>query len=120
MDFKRLIDDMGKHSISELPKEACGIITKDFYYVPTKNISKVPTKSFIIDPLSILEHENNIWGFFHSHPYSADPIPSSADVDSTIFSEYRFIVGFANNFYIYWNDNSELRFERFNETHCKV
>lgn len=112
---------MQSHSIREYPKEACGIITKSFEYVPCNNISSRPKTSFVIDPLSILQYEDDIWGFYHSHPGSADPIPSNRDVSSTVFSEYKFLVGFANNTYIYWlSDDSELSFERFNESHCKL
>jgi proteasome lid subunit RPN8/RPN11 len=115
--FEQLVSSMGNHSLVEYPKEACGIITKDLQYIPTKNISKNPKNSFIIDPIAIVEHYDNIWGFFHSHPGSVDPIPSSRDLASTSFTEYSFIVGFGNNFYKYWSVNEELRFERLNEHH---
>jgi proteasome lid subunit RPN8/RPN11 len=118
--FNELLNSLQKHSISEYPKEACGIITKDFTYIPTRNISKHPKISFVIDPFAIMEHENNIWGFYHSHPGSSDPIPSKNDIASTIFSEYKFLVGFAKNTYIYWLENKNLRFEVFNENHCTL
>ena len=116
--FTCLIEKMGKHSINEFPKEACGIITKNFEYIETRNISAKPKSSFIIDPLAIMEHENNIWGFYHSHPGSTDPIPSNQDTYSTVFDEFKFIVGFANKFYIYWLEEDKLKFEEFNESHC--
>lgn len=112
-----LLSHMGNHSISEYPFEACGIITKDLKYLPTKNVSKNPKTSFIVDPLAIVENYDNIWGFFHSHPGSNDPIPSSRDLASTVFSDYAFIVGFGNNFYKYWSDSGELKFEKVNENH---
>lgn len=118
--FEELLFEMGQHSISEFPRECCGIITRDFKYIKTRNISAKPKTSFIIDPLAILEYEEDIWGFFHSHPGAEDPIPSKKDVESTVFDEYKFIVGFANNFYIYWLEGEELRFEEFNESHCSV
>lgn len=120
MELNTLLTQLGNHSISELPREACGIITKQFEYFPSKNISNSPTNSFIINPVDIIKHEGNIWGFFHSHPYVKDPIPSKADLSSTVFSQYKFIVGFANNFYIYWVDSDTLRFEQFNENHCTI
>lgn len=120
MEFNKLISHLGNHSLSELPKEACGIITKQFEYFPSKNISNKPNNSFIVDPIDIVKHDDNIWGFFHSHPYVQDPIPSIKDLDSTIYNEYKFIVGFANIFYIYWLDSKQLRFERFNESHCNI
>lgn len=118
--FLDLCRSMGTHSLREFPREACGIITKNFEYLECKNISTKPKTSFIIDPLDILKHENDIWGFFHSHPGSEDPIPSKQDLYSTVFSEYRFIVGFGDNFYIYWLDNDNLSFEEFNEGHCII
>lgn len=118
--FDILLQNMQAHSLVEYPKEACGIITRDFNYIACKNISAKPKSSFIVDPIAILEHEDNIWGFYHSHPGSADPIPSKKDIDSTIFSEYKFLVGFAQNTYIYWLENNSLKFERFNESHCKI
>lgn len=120
MVFNNLIEQLGNHSISELPREACGIITKSFNYIPVKNISKSPINSFIINPFDILKYDNDIWGFFHSHPNSPDPIPSTKDLTSTVYTQYKFIVGFANNFYIYWVHNNELRFEKFNESHCII
>lgn len=119
-DFNELLKDLGKHSLEEFPRECCGIITKDFKYVKTKNISSRPKNSFVVDPLAILKYEDNIWGFFHSHPGAEDPIPSKQDLDSTIFSEYKFIVGFANNFYTYWLEQDSLKFEEFNESHCSI
>jgi len=113
--YDELLIAMGNHSIAEYPREACGIITKDLNYIPTKNISKNPRTSFIIDPIAIVENFDNILGFFHSHPGSSDPIPSSKDLSSTSFDEYLFVVGFANSFYRYWSENGELRFERLNE-----
>jgi proteasome lid subunit RPN8/RPN11 len=119
-NYIKLVEEMQLHSIQEYPKEACGIITRDFKYIKTKNISSNPKNSFVIDPVEILQHEDNIWGFYHSHPGSADPIPSKNDIASTVFSEYKFLVGFAKNIYIYWVKENQLHFERFNEDHCTL
>lgn len=119
--FESLLISLGNHSIAALPNEACGIITKQFTYIPTKNISMKPKSNFIVDPLAILHHEDNIWGFYHSHPYSSNPIPSKNDSLSAIFSQYKFIVGFNNKFYIYWlKAEGTLQFEVFNEHHCTL
>lgn len=119
--FNSLLVSLSNHSISALPNEACGIITKQFTYVPTKNISTRPKNNFIIDPIAILQNEENIWGFYHSHPYSDNPIPSKNDSISTVFSEYKFVVGFNNKFYIYWlRAPGILEFEVFNESHCSL
>ena len=118
--FEILLQNIQTHSLVEYPKEACGIITKDFVYIPCRNVSKNPKNSFIVDPLAIFKNEDNIWGFYHSHPGSADPIPSKKDIASTIFSEYKFLVGFAQNTYIYWLEDNSLKFEKFNENHCTL
>lgn len=110
-----ILEKMSNHAQKEYPKEACGIITLDFEYIPCKNISRTPKTHFILDPISILTHESNIWGFFHSHPGSENPLPSEQDIHSTVFSEYRFIVGFKDKFYLYWSDNGFLRYEQINE-----
>jgi proteasome lid subunit RPN8/RPN11 len=120
--FEHLVQAMGNHSIAEYPREACGIITKDLAYIPARNISKNPKTSFIVDPIAIAAHYDNILGFFHSHPGSTDPIPSARDVASTAFANYMFVVGFSQNFYRYWTDEGNLRFEKLNENHfntCK-
>lgn len=116
-DFYTLLTAMSRHAQSEYPKEACGIITTSFEYLPVKNISPNPKKSFIVDPISILQNRDSIYGFFHSHPGSQDPIPSSQDLSSTAFDEYLFVVGFGDKFYRYWSENSELRFETLNASH---
>jgi proteasome lid subunit RPN8/RPN11 len=118
--FEILLQSIQTHSLVEYPKEACGIITKDFVYIPCRNVSKNPKNSFIVDPLAIFKNEDNIWGFYHSHPGSADPIPSKKDIASTIFSEYKFLVGFAQNTYIYWLEDNSLKFEKFNENYCTL
>jgi proteasome lid subunit RPN8/RPN11 len=115
--YEKLLLDMGTHSIAEVPREACGIITLSFEYIPCRNLSNTPKTAFIVDPLSILKYKDNIWGFFHSHPGSSDPIPSSRDASSALFSEYAFIVGFSTNFYKYWLRDNTLCFERLNENH---
>lgn len=117
--FDKLINDMGIHAQNEYPREVCGIITKFYQYVPCKNISPLPKDSFILDPISLLEYEDNTWGIFHSHPGDENPLPSEEDLQHTIFDYYKFIVGFAAKFYIYWYDKKLecLRYEPFTEEH---
>ena len=114
--FTELLEKMGKHSLQDYPAEACGIITTDFDYIPCKNISPYPKASFILDPVAIYEHEDVIWGFFHSHPGDENPLPSEKDIASTIFKEYKFVVGFKSKFFIYWFDKI-LRYEPFELQH---
>jgi proteasome lid subunit RPN8/RPN11 len=118
--FKELTTAMGNHSLSEFPLEACGIITLDYKYLPCKNLSRSPKNSFVVDPISIIANIENIWGFYHSHPGSSDPIPSIKDMGSAAFTEYSFIVGFGTKFYIYWLEDNSLKFEIFNENHLTL
>ncbi len=114
--FTKLLEDMGRHSLMAYPTESCGIITKSFEYIPCKNISPQPKLSFILDPLAIYKYEDVIFAFVHSHPGSENPLPSEKDIASTIFNEYKFIVGFKDKFFIYWFDKV-LRYEPFELRH---
>lgn len=117
--FQQLVTDMGKHAQAEYPKECCGLITKAFKYVPCKNISPFPKDSFIVDPETLLEYEDNCWGIFHSHPGDENPIPSEEDKRGAVFEEFNFVVGFNNKFYIYWLDKAidAIRFDEFKDKH---
>lgn len=117
MDYVTLLNDMNNHALREYPKECVGIITKDFSYIPCKNISDNPKYTFFLDPADLVKNDGNIWGIFHSHPGSDNPIPSSEDKISAAFNEYKFIVGFNNKFYIYWYDEAvdALKFDKLEE-----
>ena len=116
--FKKLVDQMSTHAQAEYPKESCGLITKDFEYIKCKNISPLPKISFIVDPIALLEQEDNVWAIVHSHPGDDNPIPSENDIKHTVFDEYKFLVGFAGKYYIYWFDKI-LRYELFEECHVQ-
>lgn len=117
--YKQLISDMNSHTMLEYPKECVGIITKNFEYVKCKNISDTPKLTFYLDPADLVKHDGNIWGIFHSHPGSTNPLPSREDKVSAAFNEYRFLVGFNNKFFIYWYEKNidALKFEKFEEKH---
>jgi proteasome lid subunit RPN8/RPN11 len=119
MDYLKLLNDMNNHALRDYPRECVGIITKDFNYIPANNISDKPRFTFFLDPADLLKHDGNIWGIFHSHPGSDNPIPSSEDKISAAFSEYKFLVGFNNKFFIYWYDKNvdALKFEKLEEKH---
>jgi len=117
--YAKLITNMSVHAQKDYPVEACGIITSSFTYIPCKNLSPISKNAFILDPIKLLEYEDSTWGIYHSHPGDENPLPSENDVKHTIFDEYKFIVGFANKFYIYWYDYKLelLRYEPFEERH---
>ena len=110
---------MSKHSLDEYPKECVGIVTKDFEYIPCENISTQPKLTFILNPGDLVKYDGNIWGVFHSHPGEENPIPSKEDKVSAAFQEYKFLVGFNENIYIYWLDKNvdALIFDEFKESH---
>ena len=118
--YTTLKNDMNNHALRDYPREAVGIILKDFTYVPCKNLSTAPTYSFVLDPVAFITYDNNIWGIFHSHPGADKPIPSKDDKVSAAFQEYKFLVGFNNEFYIYWMDSKvdALKFDKLRKEHC--
>jgi len=117
--FTKLKQQMATHSLNEYPRECVGIVTKNFEYVPCTNISPEPKYSFILNPGDLVKHDGNIWGIFHSHPGEENPIPSKEDKVSAAFQEYKFLVGFKDNIFIYWLDENvdALIFDEFKEDH---
>jgi len=117
--YKQLITDMSVHAQAEYPLESCGLITTSFSYVACKNLSQLPKESFFLDPVALLEHEYDTWAIVHSHPGVENPLPSEEDLQHTVFDEYKFIVGFAGKFFIYWYDDDveALRYEPFEVEH---
>ena len=119
MVYEQLKQDMNNHALRDYPRECVGIITRDFKYIPCKNVSDNPKLTFYLDPAALVQYDGQIWGIFHSHPGSDNPIPSSEDKVSAAFQEYKFLVGFNNRFYIYWYDRAvdALRYTTFEEKH---
>ena len=117
--FIKLKEDMNAHALRDYPRECVGIITNDFIYVPCINTSPYPKDTFILDPAALVQYDDNIWGIFHSHPGDENPIPSREDKVSAAFQEYKFLIGFGNNFNIYWLDKrvDALIFDEFKEEH---
>ena len=108
--YAKITEDMNNHALRDYPREACGVILDDFTYIPCNNISMEPTLTFILDPATFIKYDN-IWGIFHSHPGS--------DKISAAFQQYKFLVGFNNQFYIYWMDNKvdALKFDQLRKEH---
>ena len=117
--FDQLVNDMAMHAQNDYPREACGVILKDQSYVKSNNLSLDPKTSFTLDPADLVKYDENIWGVFHSHPGEEFPIPSREDKHAAAFSQYKFIVGFAKKYYIYWYDKNvdALKFEEFERKH---
>jgi len=117
--FNRIKKEMKAHALKDFPRECVGLVTKDMQYIPCKNISSTPKTTFFLDPEALVVNDGNIFGIFHSHPGEEDPIPSKEDKMSTMFSEYKFFVGFINKIYTYWYDSNvhALKFEEFESKH---
>ena len=117
--FDKLIYEMQSHAEEDYPREACGVILKDFTYVRADNLSNTPTLTFELDPGVLVKYDDQIWGIFHSHPGSDQPLPSREDKLAAAFAEYKFIVGFGLKYFIYWYDSKldALKFDKFESKH---
>ena len=117
--FNKLIYEMQAHAEEDYPREACGVILKDFSYVRVDNLSNTPTITFELDPGALVKYDDQIWGIFHSHPGEEQPLPSREDKHAAAFAEYKFIVGFGLNYFIYWYDRNldALKFDKFESKH---
>ena len=121
MIYDKLINSLGKYSQAQYPFEACGIITKDFEFFPSENLSMKPKHSFVIDPVLLVKHDDNIWGIFHSHSDVRYEEPSEEDLKMTVYEDLKFILGTNDKFFIYWYDTEKKikRFEKLDENHFK-
>jgi proteasome lid subunit RPN8/RPN11 len=117
--FDKLIEDFALHAEHDFPNEACGVILDDYTYIRADNKSLNPKINFILDPGILAKYDNKIWGIFHSHPGEEQPLPSKEDKHAAAFSQYKFIVGFAKKYYIYWYDKNveALKFSQFESKH---
>jgi proteasome lid subunit RPN8/RPN11 len=121
INYKQLTTELGKYAQAQYPFEACGIITKDFRFIPSKNLSNKPRSSFMLDPLLFVEHDDNIWGIFHSHPNEKHSAPSEEDLKHLVYDELKFVLGVQDTLFIYWYDKEKniKRYELLNEDHFK-
>ncbi|MBD1378996.1 M67 family metallopeptidase [Bacillus sp. IB182487] len=98
---------MINHCRSELPNEACGLISGINGYQEKvweiSNVNKSPY-SFEMDSVQVEaifnyfnRKKETVTGIYHSHP-TADPFPSLEDVENIIYPEIPyFIVSFKTN-----------------------
>ena len=116
--YKKLIEDFHGHRMKEHPRESCGLVTLDYKYIPCKNISEDPKNSFVLEPFALVKYSRNIFALCHSHPGDESPLPSRDDYHDPILNKYKFIVGNAEEVYIYWyDDNGEFIIEPLGEKH---
>lgn len=87
---RKVIHSVGKHMITCLPEEACGILlgrcSQNILllddYIPVRNTASEPWHHFSLEPAawtSLLLSEPRICGLFHSHP-KGSPVPSQDDI----------------------------------------
>lgn len=67
--------DLYKHDVKE---ERCGVVLKDGTIVEGANLHDEPEKGFRLDPMTLLENEDELAGTWHTHPDS-DPNLSQED-----------------------------------------
>lgn len=74
--------------------EACGIILKDGTVLDCENISEDPTQGFVIPATLMLEHEDNLFGTWHTHPGQNANLSMTDDAGFKNWSNLKhFIIG---------------------------
>ncbi|MDR3436441.1 hypothetical protein [Telmatospirillum sp.] len=66
-------------------EERCGFILPDGSLVEVKNLAKDREKEFRMDPATVVEYEDKVWGSFHTHPNTTSNL--SGD-DFVAFTNY--------------------------------
>ena len=99
------VDEILDHARHEAPRECCGLIggksanTHKVY--PLRNVSVDPLVTYEASPEDLFaaqramrERSEQLLAIYHSHPRSADPLPSETDVRLAYYpSAVYFIVG---------------------------
>ena len=108
-DFKiprSLVEEMFAHARSCAPEECCGLLggspggARSAY--PLRNVAPRPEVAYEAAPEELFDAQRvmrargeSLAAVYHSHPRSADPAPSAADVRLAFYpSAVYFIIGF--------------------------
>ena len=97
------------HAAKAKPNECCGLISgrnnhaRNTY--PMQNVAQNPQQAYEASPEDLFaaqremrERGEQLLGIYHSHPRSAEPTPSQADVRLAYYPQaVYFIVGFDND-----------------------
>jgi [CysO sulfur-carrier protein]-S-L-cysteine hydrolase len=102
------VEEMWAHARETNPAECCGLIgaaddcrARSVYRA--SNVAPDPLVGYEIAVRELLdaqklmrERGEELWGIYHSHPRSIDPVPSEADVRLAYYpSAVYFIIGFS-------------------------
>jgi len=90
INVRNFYSDLAEHTLSEYPREACGLILRD-RYLPCENLATNKEDEFLIDPKIYLEHSHELVAIFHSHPDGLE-CPSSADMRSQMSSGVPWVI----------------------------
>lgn len=104
---KEVLEEIIKHTKSEYPKEACGILVKNknnVYIERMKNVSDNPGECYLIDTkeqlgfFKKLEKENSeIFAIYHSHT-NLEAYPSFRDIELAFYPDVFYIIISLKNF----------------------
>lgn len=89
-----ILSQLLDHAARAFPLEACGLILNAGYgYVALEceNTSHDPEHSFLIDPLTYLDHAGQVAAVYHSHP-NRTAEPSAADIASAERCNVPFVI----------------------------
>jgi [CysO sulfur-carrier protein]-S-L-cysteine hydrolase len=116
-DFKlpqARVEEMFAHARACAPEECCGLLgwrgagpgsprpARAESVYPLRNVARRPEVAYEAAPEELFEAQRRmrargegLAGVYHSHPRSADPVPSAADVRLAFYPEaFYFIIGF--------------------------
>ena len=103
---RALVEGMFAHARVCAPEECCGLLgggvagARSAY--PLRNVAPRPSVAYEAAPEELFEAQRRmrargerLVGVYHSHPRSADPVPSRTDVRLAFYPEaFYFIIGF--------------------------
>jgi len=103
---RALVEGMFAHARESSPAECCGLLggrggRAECVY-PLRNVARDASVTYEAAPEDLFaaqrrmrERGEELLGIYHSHPRSADPVPSSTDVKLAFYpSAVYFIIGF--------------------------
>jgi proteasome lid subunit RPN8/RPN11 len=103
---RELVDEMCAQARASAPEECCGLLggreaqAETNYWL--RNVARDPLKSYEAAPEELFDAQRrmrsrgeSMVAVYHSHPRSADPVPSATDVRLAFYpTAVYFIVGF--------------------------
>jgi proteasome lid subunit RPN8/RPN11 len=103
---RALAEEMFAHARERAPEECCGLLGGDAgearTVYPLRNVAPRPEVAYEAAPGELFDAQRrmrargeSLVGVYHSHPRSADPVPSKTDVRLAFYpSAIYFIIGF--------------------------